>query len=269
MKDKIIGYYKEFDFPKEYDSQFYENIEKLDMSEIEKVLEMDPPFEYVQQKNDPFFNLALILAHMEKGYENFEKAGVPREIAHHSLSDVLTWSANYYKKNGKVGHANVPWAYAVAGAGMFKLDRLQFQFGKAYFESKQHDLKIDDDVINIHIPEGPGLTPEACQNSVRLAKEFFKKHFPDYNYKAIICTTWLLNPTLLAWVKPDSNIAHFMRMFDIVKATPSTQGRQRVFGFDHEQFTDAELPENTSLQKKMKEFLLNGGTLMSGSGVLK
>jgi hypothetical protein len=64
-------------------------------------------------------------------------------------------------------------------------------------------------VPSIHIPGGGGMTPEAAGNSMREAKEFFRKYFKQ-DIKIFVCASWILNPD---WEEelPDSNLTKFMR----------------------------------------------------------
>lgn len=76
------------------------------------------------------------------------------------------------------------------------------------------------------------MTPEACRDSVAKARIFFKEYFPDFKYTHIVCHSWLLDPAIVTMVKPDSNIASFYNMFDIVSTDFSDSAMVRVYGPD-------------------------------------
>ena len=128
-------------------------------------------------------------------------------------------------------------------------------------------LNFGDPVINMHIPAGAPLLKEACAESIRRAWEFFPRYFPEFKFKALVCSSWLFDPALAQYL-PDSNIAGFQSLFHLYpfpKAN-SWQTRQRVFG-------DPDLPlemvpQKTTLQKIVKKHLLEGKFWHSGGAFL-
>ncbi|NLC44799.1 MAG: DUF5596 domain-containing protein [Clostridiales bacterium] len=130
-------------------------------------------------------------------------------------------------------------------------------------------LQPGDIVINIHIPQGEKLDYEACLVSIEQAKEFFKKHFPDIKYNAVVCGTWLLDVNLLNILPEESNIIKFMSLFKkmpIYFSVPMIH--ERVFGFDFDVKDIASAPENTSLQRSLKEYTQKGGKMYNTGGFI-
>lgn len=130
-------------------------------------------------------------------------------------------------------------------------------------------LQPGDMVINIHIPQGEKLDYEACLASIEQAKEFFIRHFPDIKYNAVVCGTWLLDINLLNILPEESNIIKFMRLFKkmpIYFSVPMIYERVFGFGFDVKDIESA--PENTSLQRSLKEYTLNGGKVYNTGGYI-
>lgn len=76
-------------------------------------------------------------------------------------------------------------------------------------------------------------------------------------------------PKLKEILSEDSNIVRFQNRFDI-RVEDKTDLSVLEWAFKVEEDTDfASLPEDTSLQRKAKALLLNGGYVGIGSGVLK
>lgn len=123
-----------------------------------------------------------------------------------------------------------------------------------------------DPVLNLHIPAGSPLTPESCRASLNRAWEFFPKYFPDFKFKLLRCGSWLFDPQL-AHVLPDSNLATFQRFFRLYPLPEGTgwQIRQRVFG-DPDLPLD-QVPQQTRLQKLVKEHLQAGSFWHSGGAM--
>ena len=46
---------------------------------------------------------------------------------------------------------------------------------------------------------------------------FFAEYFPAYRSAQFLCESYLMEPKLLLFLKPDSNIARFQSLFDIVE----------------------------------------------------
>ena len=78
-----------------------------------------------------------------------------------------------------------------------------------------------------------------------------------------MCDSWLLNPNLELILKSESNVVKFMKLWTPVPfvSDNSSQAIERVFGFGFKRENLKNAPENTSLQKALKEYLLNGGTM--------
>lgn len=119
-------------------------------------------------------------------------------------------------------------------------------------------LSTGDPVIGLHIPNrasGP-LTPEAVDRTLEAIKTFAEQ--TGYQYKAFTCHSWLMDPQLLDLVGADSNIGKFCSRFR--KMTTKSAGNG-VFGFIFNQpdmnFKLEELPENTRLEKALKEHYRN------------
>ena len=99
------------------------------------------------------------------------------------------------------------------------------------------------------------------------AREFFETYIPEYAKADMVCCSWLLSPVLEKMLPSDSNIRNFRKSFDIVEVyNNSNEGIRWIYG--REDLPIEELPEDTSLQKKMKKHLLDGNCTGSGYGIL-
>ena len=96
--------------------------------------------------------------------------------------------------------------------------------------------------------------------SFRQAAEFFGKE-----YQVFVCDSWLLSPHLKEILPKMSNIVRFQDFFEIAEVGyDGLQPEMRIFG---EVLADCRLyPEDTSLRKGAKEYLLSGRKLGTGAG---
>ena len=187
---------------------------------------------------------------------NTEK-GIAKEITVATLKDVNIWIENYKTQFGKDGIAAFPWLCNHGLGDLFRLGRLQFRI------EKSHKGIPGEYAIETHIAQGEPLIAEDCLESFAMAKEFFKKYFPEYSPECFMCDSWLLNPNLSDILPDDSNIIKFMKMWTPVpfESDNSALAIERIFGFGFDANDIANAPENTSLQRKLKAYLLSGGDM--------
>lgn len=192
--------------------------------------------------------------------------GIPKEITVASLKDINIWLENYKSQYNKLGLGEFCWLKNHYTGDLFKLNRLQFRLEKSLPGVPDGEFAIET-----HIPQGEPLNIEACLDSFAFAKDFFKKYFPEYSPKYFMCDSWLLNPNLEKILSADSNIVKFMKLFTPFpfESDDSSQAIERVFGFSFKKENIEHAPENTSLQKKLKAFLLSGGNLDITAGYRK
>ena len=83
-----------------------------------------------------------------------------------------------------------------------------------------------------------------------------------------VCDSWLLEPELRTLLKEGSNILEFQKWFEIVSIDKNCrQAEERIFR--KVQDNPADYSEETSLQKAAKRYLMDGGQLGCGIGILK
>lgn len=126
----------------------------------------------------------------------------------------------------------------------------------------------DDLMVRIHIPRNGSFDQQTILDSYRRAKEIFRNCYPDEPFKAFYCSTWLLSSDLRSILKPTSNILGFQDTF--IRVPFSSSGRLVFsfvfpgFSYDPERFS--QLPEDTSLQRAVKQRYLAGDYIHDGAG---
>jgi hypothetical protein len=124
-----------------------------------------------------------------------------------------------------------------------------------------------DPVLGVHIPRQGKLTIESCRESMAEAERFFREHFPDHRFGGFTCSSWMLDPRLSELLPSESNILRFQRLFHLYSTTPGpTAVYWFVFGGPIRPVD--ELPEDTTLQRRLKAYLRAGGQLGGGGGVI-
>ena len=129
-------------------------------------------------------------------------------------------------------------------------------------------LSPKDSVLGIHIPPGGGFDQKTMNENFARAKDIFHKHYPEHPFGAFFCSTWLLSPQLRQLLKPTSNILAFQNQFTRLPCYSDGKGCfSFLFGYlDGAPEDLTQLPENTSLQRAVKQLYLRGGCLHEGEG---
>lgn len=132
-------------------------------------------------------------------------------------------------------------------------------------------LQPEDTIINIHIPADGSFDKEECLKTYEHAREFYKKFFPERNFKAFGCRSWLLSRELKQILKPTSNILAFQEPFYGFPVTAEGTG-VFTFAFNKavpklEELDLDSLPEETSLHRGVKQLYKNGGYIYEYGGM--
>ena len=127
-------------------------------------------------------------------------------------------------------------------------------------------LQTGDRVLSVHIPRGADISDRNARESLAAGFKDAIKYFPDFNLKAIYCHSWLLDPAFEKILKPGAKIPQFGNIFT---KYPAKSAGKEVFGFVFRHpMPLEELPENTSLERSVKQYYLNGNFILAYSGVI-
>ena len=220
----------------------------------------------VPQEDNGLTVLNLYLHWLKEMHARYEALGIPHSIYEDNLMDITLWCEDFTAKTGLPGIKQWPWVGKSLRLELFRLGRLQFE-PTALEEEIVHDgqvYPIGTPVLSVHIPASEPLNPAAALDSFRQATDFFPRYFGK-SYPLFICYSWLMAPALQEVLPHDSRILQFQRMFETIYTRPHRQAEERVFGFLAED--PHHYPENTSLQKALKAYLLTGKAAMSACAV--
>ncbi len=107
------------------------------------------------------------------------------------------------------------------------------------------------------------MTVGKCGDSLKGAKEFFSRHFPDRRFNAIASTSWIFNPRLQEVLPQHSNLTRFQKEVFLFPV-PSTGKDGLWFIFFTEEIHPGRLPRKTSLQRAVADLLEAGGDWRGG-----
>jgi hypothetical protein len=127
-------------------------------------------------------------------------------------------------------------------------------------DTYQEILRKGDWMIGFHIPEGEGYTPERVRTSMKLAWDFFTKYFSDLPFKGFWSSSWLYDGRLCLFLEEDSRIVQVQRQF--FNYSGGWNGESTYIElFGDEDLSIDEVPQKSSLQKKVVAYLKRGGKL--------
>jgi hypothetical protein len=127
-------------------------------------------------------------------------------------------------------------------------------------------VKSGDEIIGIHIPRNIDLSAEAIWASYEGGMKMAKERFPEYSPKCLFCSSWIIDAQLEELLGDKSRIVGFGKTF-LRFPNKSTVGRDGFsFVFLGHNGPESELPEDTSLRRKLKNLYLNGGYTYASSG---
>ena len=192
-------------------------------------------------------------------YDKYEAMGVSKEIFKETMKcftrfagECLVRNASYYFDRGW-------WTYRQISMNLLRIGTLEYEFCNFHGE----------DVISIHIPSDADLTHESVTASVNASKDFIKKYVPENAGRRYVCESWLLSPKLREFLPETSKIRDFQDRFDIKEVIPDNMDCLEWLFKSTDKVPFADLPENTSLQRSVKPFIINGGKLGAAFGILR
>ena len=221
----------------------------------------DQGLEQLQKELDPdprgFKLLCCQLRCALEAWEDYRRMGISREIYLATMGAFSRFLREHLESYGTYAFDRAFWTVRQISCTLFRIGTLEYE------------LTRRDGVpeISVHIPGDAVLERTEMRRSYLDARAFLRQYFPEYAQARFWCRSWLLSPELSQLLPEHSRILDFQRSFCAQPAsTPSTGVRLWVFKnpslpLDH-------VPQNTSLQRSLKAFLLAGGEFYDGMGYL-
>lgn len=281
--DYLNRFFERFDYPREARDTFFQAYEKITEPDFFQQIELykEGRIDYTEALNIMNgvaektgihqFTVKLLLfillsEHLERLYK---EKGLSEKIFYDSMCDLKYKLLECHKLHGVWGGMTASWFPRFFDVTRFALGRLQFELMDSWFDYDDEDIhiKTGEHIINVHIPSSGKLLQEDCLDSYKQAYEFYKEYQKDgvlYMY----CHSWLLEPALEEILDENSNIIKFKRNYRVFRTDKRDvfPDAWRVFYKTNVPFE--EYPEDNSLQKKIKEYLLKGNTIGYGLGVM-
>ncbi|NUO40546.1 MAG: DUF5596 domain-containing protein [Streptomyces sp.] len=200
--------------------------------------------------------------------------GVPADVSRRTLTDLGRNMAVHRRRHGTCGVQSPQWLVLHFRGELYQLGRLHFQRTRLWRRAAREltaagmEAAAGTLCLDLHIPDylGP-LTPAACDRAVALAGAFFRAHYPEEEYRAAMCHSWLLDPQLKRYLPADSNIVRFQERFRLTAQDTEPADTEPVqFVFGDPELPVETLPRRTSVERAVGDHLRSGGHWYVGHG---
>ena len=206
--------------------------------------------------DDDMDMLACQLYAASRTREKYRIMGISDRIFLDTMGCFRRFLMETERRTGKVCFDRGWWSYRQLSMRLFRVGQLEYE------------MLQEPHAISLHIPSDSRITPEEVDASLLSAREFFTRHFPDYAEAPIGCESWLLSPVLREHLDFDSRILAFQNRFMILHADPEPNDVLEWLFSVPDDTAPEDLPETTSLQRKVKKHMLSGGSIGVARGVM-
>lgn len=197
---------------------------------------------FVRPDPDGFGELAGQLQCALKTRENYRFS---QEIFVDTMKCFTRFVMEHMESYGRYGFDRGFWTVRQLSGILFRIGELEYE--------------LLEGEIHLHIPSDAVLEPARLRASWEAARAMLGEG-------NMVCHSWLLSPDLVGLLDDDSKILAFQRNFTIHSPAPDDSFRQWVFKDPN--LPDEALPEATTLQRRLKAFLLAGNTFRDARGRL-
>lgn len=205
-----------------------------------------------------FKMLSYMLFAASYSFEKYKEKGISQQIFTDTMKCFTRFIEEHKESYGIYGFNRDFWTGRQLSLQLFRLGELEFE---TVIENQKK-------MVSVHIPSDAILTKEHCKSSLEMAEVFFENYDSTYVNVPYVCHSWLLSPALRELLPESSNIMKFQNLFDITEIDKSSTNFLRWI-FKKIDLPIENLPEDTTLQRNVKKYLMAGGQIGEGSGYIK
>ena len=189
--------------------------------------------------------------------------GIPEEIWMETMKCFPRFISEHRRSYGRDGFDRYGWTTRQIGAKLFRIGELEYELTEDKEGRKE---------IGLHIPSDAKLEAERMNASLEKADAFIRERFPEWAGAPKTCESWLLSPALKDLLPEGSRILRFQEAFELEEIYPEDDAALEwvfyVAEGQRKELDISRLPEDTSLQRKMKAMIMKGRKPGAAKGVL-
>ena len=201
--------------------------------------------------------LRVMLAVACDTHDMYRSRHIPDDIYFATMKCFVRFACEHKESYGTYGFDRSWWVGRQLSMQLYRLGELEYELSE--WDGQP--------AVSLHIPSDADLSEAGIAASVGAAKAFLAKYDPMYSDTPIFCASWLLSPSLEGLLSPTSRIAGFRRHFRIVRYLPEPEDYKQ-WVYKDPRLAPEDFPENTSLQRSIKQYVLAGGKVGEGIGLL-
>lgn len=206
---------------------------------------------------DGWKELCCMLRCAVEAKADFDRLGLSEDIYVDTMGCFSRFVREHMESYGRYGFDRGFWTVRQVSCRLLRIGQLEYELV----------VRSGAPMISLHIPTDVLLQRELLDESLREAWKVIGACFPDYQNVSAYCHSWLLSPALQALLPENSRILQFQKRFSVTALDqPCDDVIQWVF--KNPTLAPEQYPENTSLQRKLKAFLLGGGFFADARGIL-
>lgn len=276
----VLELCRELGFAEEVSQEIFQIAEHTDFSGISE----DYPLLFEPEKADAAVQrISQALPTEKKGLElltvmliaaletrrHYKAKGIPDTVFLDTMDCFPRFTAEHKESFGCWGFDRGFWAWRQLSGRLFRLGTLEYELCSCpeTLSAGGFTLEQGAPALSVHIPSNASLEDQALEDSFAGAREFFPRYFPEFGAKGAFCQSWLLSANLRKLLGENSRIRHFQDRFLFVYGDDSRDHCQQWL-FKRTYENPADFPEDTSLQRSAKAFILSGGILGGGTCIL-
>ncbi len=215
------------------------------LKELKELLGDDP---------DGMKMLAVMLKAALISQKKYTEIGIGEEIFVETMKCFTRFVKESMVRGGRYYFNREWWTPRQLSLQLFRIGELEYEL----VEEKSQKY------IYLHIPSDADMDTSKLRASYEQAKLFLINYFPAYQDAPMRCESWLMSPALSKLLPETSGILRFQQNFTVEEIYPGENDYAEwvyniegaVTGMDM-----TKLPENTFLQRSMKQYLLGGGSV--------
>lgn len=180
-------------------------------------------------------------------WEGYVQRGISMQIFADTMKFVPRFLSSHCQQHGHYAFTQGWWFWRELAMEEYRIESLEYELVE---ENGQR-------CISIHIPSDADLSPAAIDASFAAFRAFLAQQYPDWTEAPWLCDSWMMSPALKELLPQGSNILAFQTRFTVESVNEDSLGVLNWVFPPHKTVSKA-LPERTSLQRRMKAWLLAG-----------
>lgn len=181
-------------------------------------------------------------------WDGYAAMGIGKDIFAATMKFVPRFLQTHIEQQGTCRFTWSGWFWRQLAMQEYRVGCLEYELVEEADGSRE---------ISLHIPSDADLSADSIDASFSAFRAFLAQYYPQWLQEIWVCDSWMMSPALDHLLAPDSRILAFHNRFRMISCIEDSLGVLDWVFPPHKEVSP-DLPERTSLQRKMKAWLLAG-----------